>query len=81
MARTAVSLGHPSLHLDVKPKRVMHEMFTPLVSAEVDLLSDAAEATKVNALASKQDLLGLAAKERHLSFFSLGFFFHSKKVV
>lgn len=35
--RATVSLSHPLLHLSGKPKCVMHEMFTPLVSTEVEL--------------------------------------------
>lgn len=36
-ARATVSLIHPLLHLSGKPKCVMHEMFAPLVSTEVEL--------------------------------------------
>lgn len=63
----------PLLHLSGKPKCVMHEMFAPLVSKEVELALWCSWGYQ-GMCCSKQYLLGLPAKERSLSFFGCAFF-------
>lgn len=79
-ARTTVSLGHPSLHLGCKPKCVVHETLTALVSVEVDFLSDAAKATKGNALVNR--IFWACQQKKGISPFSVqGCFFPCKEGV